>query len=110
MGRRLRLSVHRKNEFHKKYAKQCGYIVSVTSCFQVRIPLHLVSLGNARQGNVSSLQEPLNVSISFDLIEQAVLSFNGIHTGVKMLQIMPKGMCMPVDVVVLVQYHAFRVG
>ena len=81
----------------------------MTPCLPVRIPLHLVSLRNAGQGTVSSLQEPLKISVSFDLIEQVVLSFNAIQTGVKMLQIMPKGMCVPVYVAVLVQYHPFRV-
>ena len=110
MGRRLRLSVHRKNEFRKKYAKHRGYNVTVTPCLPVRIPLHLVSLEHAGQGTVSSSQEPLKISVSLNLIEQAVVSFNAIQTGVKMLQIMPKGMCMPFYIVAMVQYHPFRVG
>ena len=110
MGRQLRLSVHRKNEFRKKYAKQRGYNITMTPCLPIRIPLHLVSLKNVGQGTVSSLQEPLRISVSLDLLEQAVVSFNIIQTGVKMLQIMPKGMCMPVYVVALVQHHPFRVG
>ena len=110
MGRQLRLSVHRKNEFRKKYAKHRGYNVTVTPCLPVRIPLHLVSLEHAGQGTVSSSQEPLKISVSLNLIEQAVVSFNAIQTGVKMLQIMPKGMCMPISIVAMVQYHPFRVG
>ena len=98
MGRQRQLLVHRKNEFRKKYAKQRGYNVTVTPCLPVRISLHLVSLRNAAQGTVSPLQEPLKISVSFELIEQAVLSFNAIQTGVKMLQIMPEGVCMLVYV------------
>ena len=70
----------------------------MTPCLPVRISLHLVSLGNAAQGTVSPLQEPLKISVSFELIEQAVFSFNAIQTGVKMLQIMPEGVCMLVYV------------
>ena len=94
MGRRLWLSVHRKNEFHKKYAKQQGYKITITPCLPVKIPLHVVSLKNAGQGTVSSLQEPLKISVSFGLIEQVEISFNIIQTGMKILQIMPKGTCM----------------
>ena len=110
MGRRLWLSVHWKNEFRKKYAKQRGYKISMTPCLPVKIPLHIVSLKNAGQGNVSSLQEPLKISVSFGLIEQVEISFNTIQTGIKILQIMPKGTCMSVYVAVLLQYHPFRVG
>ena len=110
MGRRLLLSVHRKNQFRKKYAKQQGYKITMTPCLSVKIPLHLVSLKNAGQRTVSSLQEPLKISVSFGLIEQAEISFNTIKTDMKILQIMPKGMCMSVYVVPLVQYHPFRMG
>ena len=65
---------------------------------------------NAGQGTVSSLQEPLKISVALNLIEQAVVSFNAIQTGVKMVQIMPKGMCMPIYIVAMVQYHPFRMG
>ena len=109
MGRQLRLSVHRKNEFRKKYAKQRGYNVTMTPCLPVRIPLHLVSLRNAGQGTVLSLQGPLKISVSFYLIEQVVLSFNAIQISEKMLQTMPNGMCMSIYVAELVQYHPFRV-
>ena len=61
MGQRLRLSVYQKNEFRKKYAKQRGYKITMTPCLPVKIPLHLVSLKNAGQGTVSSLQEPLKI-------------------------------------------------
>ena len=79
-------------------------------CLPVRIPLHHVSLKNAGQGTVSSLQKLLKISVSLDLNGQAVVSFNAIQTGVKMLQIMQKGMCMPIYIVAMVQYHPFRVG
>lgn len=57
----------------------------MTSCLPVKIPLHLVSLKNAGQGTVSSLQEPLKIYVSFGLIEQAEISFNTIKTDMKIL-------------------------
>ena len=88
MGRRLRLLVHRKNEFRKRYAKQRDYNVILTPSLPVATC-------------ITTLQRPLNISISLDLIEQAVLRFNAIQTQVKMLKIMPKGMCV---------YNLFRMG
>ena len=57
----------------------------MTPCLPVKIPLHLVSLKNAGQGTVSSLQEPLKISVSFGLIEQTEISFNTIKTDMKIL-------------------------
>jgi len=37
--RKLRLAVHRKNEFRKKYAKRGNYSVVVNPCLMVNIPL-----------------------------------------------------------------------
>ena len=39
MGRKLRLSVHRKNEFRKKRAKKRGYIVTVRPSLPISLPL-----------------------------------------------------------------------
>ena len=79
MSQRFRLSVHRKNEFRKKYAKQRGYNVTVSPSFPVHIPLNLVSLRSAEQStNSPSSKEPLSLSVSIplDVVEQ--VNFNTI--------------------------------
>jgi len=37
--RKLRLAVHRKNKFRKKYAKRRNYSVAVNPCLMVNVPL-----------------------------------------------------------------------
>jgi len=74
------------------YARQRGYSVTVNTELPVRIPLHLEDSEQCKSV-VSSLPEPLKISVSLDLIEQAQLNFDVIQTSVKILQIMPKGEC-----------------
>ena len=107
MSRRFQLSVHRKNEFWKKYAKQRGYNVTVSPSFPVKIPLNLVSLRSAEQSpSLPSSQEPssLSVSIPFDVVEQAPVNFDTIHNRSKMLQVVPKGMAEYVYMLLLIVY------
>ena len=95
MSRRFRLSVHRKNEFRKKYAEQRGYNITVAPSFPLQIPLNLVSLRSVEQStNSSSSQEPLSLSVSIplDVVEQAPVNLNTIHNCSNVLQVIPKGM------------------
>ena len=104
MSRRFRLSVHRKNEFRKKYAKQRGYNVTVSPSFPVQIPLNLVSLRSAEQSTSSpSSKEPLSLSVSIplDVVEQ--VNFNTIHNYSK-LQVIPKGAAEYVYMLLLIVY------
>jgi len=91
MRRRSPLSVHRKNEFRKMYARQRGYSVTVNTELPVRIPLHLEDSEQCKSV-VSSLPEPLKISVSLDLNKQAQLNFDVIQTS-EILQIMPKDKC-----------------
>ena len=92
MRRHHRLSVHRKNEFRKKYANQRGYNLTVTPCLLVRVPLHLVNMQCKTSSNVPALLKPLKVCVAFDAIEQATLNFDTFHASVKVLKIIPQGM------------------
>ena len=111
MSRRFRLSVHRKNEFRKKYAKQRGYNVTVSPSFPVQIPLNLVSLRSAEQSTSSpSSQEPLSLSVSIplDVVEQ--VNFNTIHNCSKRLQVIPKGTAEYVYVLLLIVIDCLHLG
>ena len=104
MSRRFRLSVHRKNEFRKKYAKQRGYNVTISPSFPVQIPLNLVSLRSTEQSTSSpSSKEPLSLSVSIplDVVEQ--VNFNTIRNCSK-LQVIPKGTAEYVYMLLLIVY------
>ena len=106
MSRTFWLSVHRKNKFRKKHAKQRGYNVTVTPSFPLQIPLNLVSLRSTEQTNSLSFQEPLSLSVSIpcDVIEHAPVNFNTILDHAKLLQIIPKGMAEYVYLLLLIVY------
>ncbi len=92
MGRKLRLSVHRKNEFRKKRTKQRGHVVSVSRLYPISIPLQQVALSKPS----GSIHEPNNiefkVSISRIICEQAPAStLNDLAKRQSILPILPKG-------------------
>ena len=76
MYRKLRLSVHRKNEFRKKRTAKRGCTMKVTRSFPISLPLDLVSV--------------LKVSIPKQVM-LLVSSLNDVRHKLQIIPILPAG-------------------
>ena len=75
MGRKLRLAVHRKNEFRKKLAKKRGYTVTVRQSLPISLPLDQVMA--------------LKISIPKDML--LLSSINEIRCRNQTMAVVPNG-------------------
>ena len=75
MGRKLRLSVHRKNEFRKKQAKKQRYTVTVRESLPISLTLDKVTV--------------LKISIPKDML--LVSSINELSCRLQTMAVVPKG-------------------
>ena len=77
MGRKLRLSVHRKNEFRKKPAEKRGYTVTVRQSLPISLPLDKVMV--------------LKISIQKDML--LLSSINELGRRIQTMAVIPNGEC-----------------
>lgn len=74
---KLRLAVHRKNEFRKKYAKRRNYSVVVNPCLMVNVPLMKTKpkgLDIQPQAPEPEPNESCLISISRNVVEEMTVS------------------------------------